>query len=386
MKKLIAIILAAVMAFSFAACGTTEPEEVVPSATPEVTDAPENSEDTGDISEEEYLEKFKNAYAKYEPSTVVMTVNGQNVTWADYYSWVYNIVAQVESYYGEVDWTTEIEEGYTYNDWVREYCQVSASQYIAIEQGAKAAGVELTEEGRAEIEKTLEDSITQYAAGDRDAFMAMLDNMFLTLDYFNYMNEVSYYYEEFFNATYGIDGSQLSDEDAIAFAEDNGYMRAKHILYKILDDAGSALDEATVAEKKAAAEGALSELRACPDLETMLTTFEEILAAEGEDPGMTNYPDGYYFTDGEMVESFENGTKALQPYELSDVIESPYGYHIILRLPLEPDSIVDAQYGVTLRTAAATNLYGDMIADLTNTAVVEYQNGFDTLNFNDLFA
>ena len=37
MKKLIAIILAAVMAFSFAACGTAEPAAVEPTPTPEVT-------------------------------------------------------------------------------------------------------------------------------------------------------------------------------------------------------------------------------------------------------------------------------------------------------------------------------------------------------------
>lgn len=394
MKKIAAILLAAAMLFSCAACGAnsnTPASSTNVNTTPDTTDSTDStatSEPTsaGDMTAEEYYARFENAYAKHAPTDVVMTVNGQDLIWADYFSWLFNIISQVESYYGFIDWNTEIEPGYTYNDWAMEYAQASASQYIAIEQGAKAAGVEITEEDRAEIDAMYESDIQQYGGGDLSVFMQMLGEMFITEEYYLYMGEVSYYYDNFFAASYGENGTLLSDEDTLAFAEDYGYLHAKHILYKTVDDAGTTLDEAAVAEKKAAAEAALSELRACPDLETMLATFEEILAAEGEDPGMKSYPDGYYFTDGEMVESFENGTKALQEYEISDIIESSYGYHIILRLPVSPEDIVDVQYGINLRYAAASYLYGNMISDLTNSAVIEYQNGFEALNLNDLFA
>lgn len=387
MKKLIAIILAAAMLFALAACGagnekTPASETDIP-ATPEVTQPVEN---TDAVTPEEYYSRFQNAYAKYEPDTVVMTVNGQEMVWSDYFSWIFNIVSQIESYYGEVDWTTEIEEGYTYNDWAREYAQASSSQYIAIEQGAKAAGIEITEVDRAELDALYESDIQQYGGGDRDIFLQMLGEMFITEDYYFYMGEVSYYYDNFFAATFGENGSLLSDEETIEFAENYGYLHAKHILYKTVDDNGTTLEESVVAEKKAAADAALAALRACPDQDAMLAKFEELLAAEGEDPGSVAYPDGYYFTDGEMVAEFENGTKALDIYGVSEVIESPYGYHIILRLPINPEDVVDAQYGVSLRYAAASYLYGNMISDLTENAEIEYQNGFDTLNLNDLFA
>ena len=45
-------------------------------------------------------------------------------------------------------------------------------------------------------------------------------------------------------------------------------------------------------------------------------------------------PDGYVFGPGEMVTEFEEGTKALQPGQISQPIQSSFGWHIILRLPL----------------------------------------------------
>ncbi len=42
-----------------------------------------------------------------------------------------------------------------------------------------------------------------------------------------------------------------------------------------------------------------------------------------------------------MVPEFENAVKALEAYEVSEPVQSDYGYHIILRLPDNPDSVID---------------------------------------------
>ena len=62
--------------------------------------------------------------------------------------------------------------------------------------------------------------------------------------------------------------------------------------------------------------------------------FDPLLTIYGEDPGMAANPGGYLFGPGEMVAEFEEGTKALQPGQISQPIQSSYGWHIIQRLPL----------------------------------------------------
>ena len=69
--------------------------------------------------------------------------------------------------------------------------------------------------------------------------------------------------------------------------------------------------------------------------------FDSLIKEYGSDPGMENYPEGYIFTKGEMVEEFENAAFALKDGEVSEIVESPYGYHIIKKEPLPkmPDYI-----------------------------------------------
>ena len=49
---------------------------------------------------------------------------------------------------------------------------------------------------------------------------------------------------------------------------------------------------------------------------------------------MSSNPDGYQFTNGTMVAEFQDGTAALGFNEISAPVQSDYGWHIILRLPL----------------------------------------------------
>ncbi len=105
---------------------------------------------------------------------------------------------------------------------------------------------------------------------------------------------------------------------------------AKHIL--IMFD-----EEATDAEQ--AKEDALVQtediLKQIRDSEDPAATFEKLMNEYSEDTGLATYPDGYTFGEGEMVDEFYDGTMELDVGEISDPIESTYGYHIIMRLPLD---------------------------------------------------
>lgn len=89
--------------------------------------------------------------------------------------------------------------------------------------------------------------------------------------------------------------------------------RAKHILVD---------DEAT-------AWTILSQLMSNPSLDY----FDLLLAQYGTDPGMRSNPNGYLFTDGDMVTEFENAVKALNIGACSSApVQSQFGWHIIVRL------------------------------------------------------
>jgi len=114
----------------------------------------------------------------------------------------------------------------------------------------------------------------------------------------------------------------LPDEEAAIEYKNNelkNFMAAKHIL---------------VSDKTVAAQ-LVNELKNGAD-------FDDLMAQYSEDPGSQTQPDGYVFTTGEMVPEFENATKALKVGEISGIVESTYGYHIIKRIEISDAYVADA--------------------------------------------
>lgn len=127
-----------------------------------------------------------------------------------------------------------------------------------------------------------------------------------------------------------------SDEDVQTHIEDElGYYRVKHILLSTKDSETDApLSDADKAEKKALAEDLLAQLR---DADDPVALFDQLMNEHSEDPGLTSYPNGYEAYAGQMVPEFEAASYALAHNEISDIVESDHGYHIILRLPMDLD-------------------------------------------------
>lgn len=96
-------------------------------------------------------------------------------------------------------------------------------------------------------------------------------------------------------------------------------VRASHILIPVQENA----DAATKQTAKAKAEALLKELKAGKD-------FAATAKENSQDPGSApNGGDLGFFEQGQMVPPFEQAAFALKPGEMSELVESPFGFHII---------------------------------------------------------
>jgi peptidyl-prolyl cis-trans isomerase D len=95
-------------------------------------------------------------------------------------------------------------------------------------------------------------------------------------------------------------------------------VHARHILFKVAQDAAPA--QKAQARKKA--EDALKKVKAGDDFATLAQKYsEDSTAAEGGDLGT--------FPRGQMPPPFEQAAFALGPGTTSEIVESPFGFHII---------------------------------------------------------
>jgi peptidyl-prolyl cis-trans isomerase D len=122
-----------------------------------------------------------------------------------------------------------------------------------------------------------------------------------------------------------VDKVEVTDEMVQQYYEDHksAYLKpeqvhARHILFKVSADASAEQKEAV--RKKA--EEVLQKVKAGGDFAALAKQYsEDSSAAEGGDLGT--------FPRGKMVPPFENAAFALAPGTTSEIVESPFGFHII---------------------------------------------------------
>lgn len=102
-------------------------------------------------------------------------------------------------------------------------------------------------------------------------------------------------------------------------------VRASHILLKTSPDS----TEQEKAEIRKKMESILQEARNGAN-------FAELAKKYSQCPSAQQGGDLQYFTRGQMVQPFENAAFALKPGEISDIVETQFGYHIILLQDKKP--------------------------------------------------
>ena len=287
--------------------------------------------------------------------TVVARAGDQDITaaqllyWVNYGAELY-LVSSGATSVNDLPWDTDLGDGVTFADQMKQSALDAAAFYALLPTVAQGEGLSVTQETLDSLEEQRTQMLEQLG-GDETALEHYFWYQMLTWDQMSDMSQRSDLHLQLQNLYYGEGSDEYpTDAEVLSFAQDElGIYRAKHILLMTVDpETREPLDEETIAQKKAQADDLLSQLRAAED---PVALFDELMNQYSEDTGLAAYPDGYTAQKGQMVPAFEEAALALQDGEISDVVYSETtGYHIILRLPLDPADYRDQLVAQRMQT------------------------------------
>lgn len=354
MKKKLLLFLALALAVvsACAISGCTKKDNLDGNLVPNngVTDTDKNGTD----SETDDIPELPEAVLTEDDKEIAMNIGGNDISKAELAFYLLNY----KEVYGGTD--SEVWESAAIKE---------IKTNAAIKSLAATNSVSLSEEvKKANVDDIIAQTINRYSEEEGSDYQTELKNLHLTDSLFRKIQEDMVLQAVLYNEAYRTEGGNnfnVNDSDILDYVHEN-YVRVKHILIKTVD-----LDDEQKAEARTRADKILSDARGG-------TSFEDLVNEYSED-GM-DVETGYYFTQGEMVQEFENASFALDIDEISDIVESTYGYHIIKRYDMDDSYILSDE---TLRAAALDKIcLENYIADLNETAeslTGEYSDNYEAV-------
>ena len=333
----------------------------------------------------------------------VMTVDGVDVSFDEYMYYLNTAASTLISYYqastgGGVDWdgVCIYDKTKTNAEWCINEALYNAAQGCVIMSKGKSMNALPTDEQLKSLEDNISTIRKNYEESDDPdaAFADALNGQGFTLESFKAVNKINFTLSNIFTSLYGENGEKLSEEKLQTYIEENGYMTSAHILFRTKEDVKGEngqttqeeLSDSAKAEKKAQAEKLCKELKAIKDDTQRKEKFFEYMKEYSEDPGKESFPNGYCFTEGTMVEEYTDTTKELKNYEVSDVVESDFGYHIIMRLPTVSSDVDTAnQYGYPLGQMASSYDFDEEMKTWDVTDKAKFNSGYKSFDFTQFF-
>lgn len=319
--------------------------------------------------------------------TTVMTVDGQPISAEEYLYWLGYATEYVGLYqFGDpsaIDWEMDTGSGTVTEYLINNARDLAAFNQVVRNQCAER-NIAITDEEQAELDQQMADAVT--ASGGEEEFALALKAVNRSEAGLRAMYEASNFLypalqEQLYPAQ---DASALTAEELNQWAADNGKMQVKHILFKTVDDAGSPLSDEEKAAAKEKAEDTLAQLQASDDMENLFDQLMNELSEDGRyADGTLGAPDGYFFGEGEMVQEFEDAAKALAEHELSGIVETSYGYHILLRLPVDTEMAREAW--AAEQSAAVSEQMNTQMTTWMDEAVIETNDTFASIDPKDYY-
>ena len=309
-----------------------------------------------------------------EGAETVLTVNGDAVT-ADEYSgyMLYNMqyCASMYAQMGLTDLWSNKDMAKSLGASMPEAAEQQAIYARVVMQKFNELGLKLSYNEQKEMASVRRNSI---ANTTKDAYLNQIAQFgFSDQTYQNFMY-ISQCYQALNDYYFGENGVNTpSDEDIQKYYEDN-YITAKHILITTVDPA-SGETKRTDEEAKKEAQSILDRINAGEDFDTLMNQYSE-------DTGLSNNPNGYTFTEGQMVTEFYDGAKALAEDEVSELVKSNYGYHIIKRVKLDDSQLDNFKSDII---SAISGSMDELLQQWMDEAQVETTDLYSTITYENVY-
>lgn len=296
MKKLLkrcgCILIASILLLNLTGCkDKTEGQKAAVTPTPSVQGAKDYS-DTEDT--------------KANRGDLVVTIGNNKVYFNEAMLYVQFMKAQYESYFGDQIWSYNLGNNTTFEDKAKEEVLNLITQTKIILDKSSGYNVALSEEEEAAVQEKAANYFDGITEEDKEKYGFTEDLVR------KFYRENAIYQKVYDAVTMDVD-TDVSDEEAKQITVDQ-------ILIKTTVQKNGVDEPMTEAEKKTAYNRAAALLKDAKKT----SDFKKFAEANTEDTGVE-----YTFGKGDMVKEFENAAFALKTGELSAVIESKYGYHII---------------------------------------------------------
>ncbi len=286
----------------------------------------------------------------------VLTIDGVKIPADEFSYYVGYVVDSYASYYGYDYFNNETN----FSSILNYVTQVLKEHYV-VYNWALEEGYTLSDEEKQEVQQQIDDLKATYDS--EEEFQDALKTSHLTEDLYEKMLLTDAVINKFSDAIYDSETSKYAPDkaDVDRLREENGIIASKHIL---LLSGETEEENGQILEKM---NDILDRIRNGED-------FDELMNEYSEDTGLADNPNGYTFMPVEMVDEFYDATAALQVGEVSGIVPSSYGFHIIKRI--EPD------YEETVNRLISIVVNDELQARLEK-ANVKLGSGFDKIKYSD---
>lgn len=306
---------------------------------------------------------------------VVMTVNGEEIHADEYASYMMSQIINYQQMYAMYG-LSEKNMASTFGDAAKESAKQQVALIHIVKQKMDELGLSLSYSQKKNIVTANKQNAEQL--GGEDAYLQRLASIGFDMDNYNNYQYVSACAQALKDYYFGENGVSVPSDDELQKYFDDNYITAKHILI-LTKNPSTGETTRTDEEAKKEAQAVLDRLNNGED-------FDALLTEKNEDAGEAQYAKGYTFTEGQMVDEFYNAAKALQEGEVSGLVKSQYGYHIIKRCELNQDEFENMRDAIIAAVASEKGTAGsidEMMQQWIDEADIQTTEAYDEITYDN---